>query len=77
VATCKGSATTSFDLTSCIRCMFAPKPFDVAKEMAGSQGQVVVCDGYWIPKRSSSFVSQLLKISSSSRSTPRRLRQFR
>jgi hypothetical protein len=46
--------------------MFAPKPFDVAKEMVRVTrpgGRIVM--GNWIPNDPSSFVSQLLKISSS------------
>ena len=46
--------------------MFAPKPFDVAKEMVRVTkpgGQIVM--GNWIPNDPTSFVSQLLKISSS------------
>jgi len=46
--------------------MFAPKPFDVAKEMVRVTkpgGRIVM--GNWIPNDTTSFVSQLLKISSS------------
>ena len=46
--------------------MFAPKPFGVAKEMVRVTkpgGRIVM--GNWIPNDSTSFVSQLLKISSS------------
>jgi hypothetical protein len=46
--------------------MFAPKPFDVAKEMVRVTkpgGRIVM--GNWIPNDATSFVSQLLKISSS------------
>jgi hypothetical protein len=46
--------------------MFAPKPFDAAKEMVRVTrpgGRIVM--GNWIPNDPSSFVSQLLKISSS------------
>jgi hypothetical protein len=46
--------------------MFAPKPFDVAKEMVRVTkpgGRIVM--GNWIPNDPTSFVSQLLKISSS------------
>lgn len=57
----------SFDLTlSMFGAMFAPKPFDVAKEMVRVTrpgGRVVM--GNWIPNDPTSFVSQLLKISSS------------
>jgi hypothetical protein len=45
--------------------MFAPKPFDVAKEMVRVTrpgGRIVM--GNWIPDDPTSFVSQLLKISS-------------
>jgi ubiquinone/menaquinone biosynthesis C-methylase UbiE len=55
----------SFDLTlSVFGAMFAPKPFDVAKEMVRvtkSGGRIVM--GNWIPN-DPTFVSQLLKISS-------------
>src|SRR4051794_15941401 len=56
----------SFDLTfSCFGAMFAPKPFDVAKEMVRVTkkpgGRIVMCN--WIPNDDTSFVSQLLKIS--------------
>src|SRR5262249_21243475 len=56
----------SFDLTvSIFGAMFAPKPFDVAKEMVRVTkpgGRIVM--GNWIPNDPTSFVSQLLKISS-------------
>jgi len=45
--------------------MFAPKPFDVAKEMVRvtkKGGRIEM--GNWIPNDPTSFVSQLLKISS-------------
>jgi hypothetical protein len=45
--------------------MFEPKPFDVAKEMVRVTkpgGRIVM--GNWIPNDPTSFVSQLLKISS-------------
>jgi hypothetical protein len=45
--------------------MFAPKPFDVAREMVRVTrpgGRIVM--GNWIPNDPTSFVSQLLKISS-------------
>jgi ubiquinone/menaquinone biosynthesis C-methylase UbiE len=62
-----GVADHSFDLTvSIFGAMFAPKPFDVAKEMARVTkpgGRIVM--GNWIPNDPTSFVSQLLKISSS------------
>jgi SAM-dependent methyltransferase len=57
----------SFDLTlSLFGAMFAPKPFDVAREMVRVTkpgGRILM--GNWIPNDSTSFVSQLLKISSS------------
>ena len=57
----------SFDLTlSVFGAMFAPKPFDVAREMVRVTkpgGRIVMCN--WIPNDTTSFVSQLLKISSS------------
>jgi SAM-dependent methyltransferase len=56
----------SFDLTlSVFGAMFAPKPFDVAKEMVRVTkpgGRIVM--GNWIPNDPTSYVSQLLKISS-------------
>jgi ubiquinone/menaquinone biosynthesis C-methylase UbiE len=56
----------SFDLTlSVFGAMFAPKPFDVAEEMVRVTrpgGRIVM--GNWIPNDPTSFVSQLLKISS-------------
>ncbi len=61
-----GVANHSFDMTlSVFGAMFAPKPFEVAKEMVRVTkpgGRVVM--GNWIPN-DSTFVSQLLKISSS------------
>ena len=60
-----GIADRSFDLTlSVFGAMFAPKPFDVAKEMVRVTkpgGRIVM--GNWIPN-DPTFVSQLLKISS-------------
>ncbi len=57
----------SFDLTvTFFGAMFAPKPFDVAREMVRVTkpgGRIVM--GNWIPNDPTSFVSQLLKISSS------------
>src|SRR6202165_1513594 len=57
----------TFDLVvSIFGAMFAPKPFDVAKEMVRVTkpgGRIVM--GNWIPNDPTSFVSQLLKISSS------------
>jgi ubiquinone/menaquinone biosynthesis C-methylase UbiE len=61
----EGVANGTFDLTlSIFGAMFAPKPFDVAKEMVRvtkSGGRVVM--GNWIPN-DPTFVSQVLKISS-------------
>ena len=55
-----------FDLTlSVFGAMFAPKPLDVAKEMVRVTkpgGRIVM--GNWIPNDPTSFVSQVLKISS-------------
>jgi ubiquinone/menaquinone biosynthesis C-methylase UbiE len=63
----QGVADHSFDLAiSIFGAMFAPKPFDVAKEMVRVTkpgGRVVM--GNWIPNDPTSFVSQLLKISAS------------
>lgn len=63
----QGVIDHSFDLTlSIFGAMFAPKPFDVAKEMVRVTkpgGRIVM--GNWIPNDTSSFVSQLLRISSS------------
>jgi ubiquinone/menaquinone biosynthesis C-methylase UbiE len=63
----QGVEDNSFDLSiSVFGAMFAPKPFDVAKEMVRVTkpgGRVVM--GNWIPNDPTSFVSQLLKISSS------------
>ncbi len=57
----------SFDLTlSVFGAMFAPKPVQVAKEMVRVTkpgGRIVM--GNWIPNDTTSFVSQLLRISSS------------
>ena len=62
----QGVGDHSFDLTlSVFGAMFAPKPFDVAKEMVRVTkpgGRIVM--GNWIPD-DPTFVSQLLKISSS------------
>ena len=61
----EGVGDDSFDLTvSVFGAMFAPKPFEVAKEMVRVTkpgGRIVM--GNWIPN-DSTFVSQLLKISS-------------
>ena len=63
----EGIADHSFDLTlSVFGAMFAPKPFDVARELVRVTkpgGRIVM--GNWIPNDPTSFVSQLLKISSS------------
>lgn len=62
----QGVPDHTFDLTiSIFGAMFAPKPFDVAKEMVRVTkpgGRIVM--GNWIPNDPTSFVSQLLKISS-------------
>jgi ubiquinone/menaquinone biosynthesis C-methylase UbiE len=61
----EGVRDGSFELTlSVFGAMFAPKPFDVAKEMVRVTkpgGQIVM--GNWIPN-DPTFVSQLLKLSS-------------
>ena len=63
----QGVSDHSFDLTiSMFGAMFAPRPFDVAREMVRVTkpgGRIVM--GNWIPNDPTSFVSQLLKISSS------------
>ncbi len=63
----EGVGDHSFDLTlSIFGAMFAPKPFEVAKEMVRVTkpgGRIVM--GNWIPNDTTSFVSQVLKISSS------------
>ncbi len=63
----QGVEDHSFDLAlSIFGAMFAPKPFDVAREMVRVTkpgGRIVM--GNWIPNDPTSFVSQLLKISSS------------
>ena len=62
----QGVPDHSFDLTLTIfGAMFAPKPAEVAKEMVRVTkpgGRIVM--GNWIPNDPTSFVSQLLKISS-------------
>ncbi len=62
-----GVSDDTFDLTlSVFGAMFAPKPFDAAKEMVRVTkpgGRVVM--GNWIPNDPTSFVSQLLRISAS------------
>ena len=59
-------ADASFDLSiSFFGAMFAPKPFDVAKEVVRVTkpgGRVIM--GNWIPNDPTSFVSDVLKISS-------------
>src|SRR6185295_14874785 len=61
----EGVADNAFDLTVTVfGAMFAPKPFDVAKEMVRVTkpcGRIVM--GNWIPN-DPTFVSQVLKISS-------------
>lgn len=61
----EGVADDSFDLTLTVfGAMFAPRPFEVAKEMVRVTrpgGRIVM--GNWIPNDSTSFVSELLKIS--------------
>jgi ubiquinone/menaquinone biosynthesis C-methylase UbiE len=61
----QGIADHSFDFTlSVFGAMFAPKPFEVAREMVRVTrrgGRIVM--GNWIPNDPTSFVSQLLKIS--------------
>jgi ubiquinone/menaquinone biosynthesis C-methylase UbiE len=63
----QGVDDQTFDLTlSVFGAMFAPRPFDVAREMVRVTkpgGRIVM--GNWIPNDPTSFVSQLLKISSS------------
>jgi ubiquinone/menaquinone biosynthesis C-methylase UbiE len=63
----EGIADGSFDLlVSVFGAMFAPKPLEVAQEMVRvvkPGGRIVM--GNWIPNDPTSFVSQLLKISSS------------
>jgi len=63
----QGVSDHSFDLTlSVFGAMFAPSPFDVAREMVRVTkpgGRIVM--GNWIPNDPTSFVSQLLKISAS------------
>jgi SAM-dependent methyltransferase len=61
----EGVNDATFDLTLTVfGAMFAPKPFDVAREMVRVTkpgGRIVM--GNWIPNDPTSFVSQLLKIS--------------
>ena len=60
-------ADDSFDLVvSIFGAMFAPKPFDVAREMVRvARPGARIAMGNWIPNDPTSFVSQLLKVSSS------------
>lgn len=62
----EGIPDHAFDLTiSIFGAMFAPKPLDVAREMVRVTkpgGRIVM--GNWIPNDPTSFVSQLLRISS-------------
>jgi ubiquinone/menaquinone biosynthesis C-methylase UbiE len=62
----------SFDLSvSIFGAMFAPKPFDVAREVVRVTkpgGRIIM--GNWIPNDDTSFVSQLLKIGSTYTSPP-------
>jgi SAM-dependent methyltransferase len=61
-----GIADNTFDLThTCFGAMFAPDPFDVAREMVRVTkpgGRIVM--GNWIPGDETSFVSLLLQIGS-------------
>ena len=61
----EGVPDAAFDLTlSVFGAMFAPRPFDVAKEMVRVTrpgGRIVM--GNWIPNDPESYVSQLLKVS--------------
>src|SRR5258705_1104523 len=61
----EGVADHSFDMTvSVFGAMFAPKPFDVAKEMVRvTRPGASIVMGNWIPN-DPTFVSQVLKISS-------------
>ncbi len=67
-----GVADGSFDLTlSMFGAMFAPKPFDVAREMVRVTkpgGRIVMAN--WIPNDTTSFVSQMLTISMSYAAPP-------
>lgn len=68
----QGVGDRSFDFTlSMFGAMFAPKPFDVAKEMVRVTkpgGRIVM--GNWIPNDPTSFVSEVLRISSAYTPTP-------
>jgi ubiquinone/menaquinone biosynthesis C-methylase UbiE len=63
----EGIGDGAFDFTlSVFGAMFAPKPFDVAREMVRVTklgGRIMM--GNWIPNDPTSFVSQLLKVSAS------------
>jgi ubiquinone/menaquinone biosynthesis C-methylase UbiE len=62
----EGLSDAMFDLTmSVFGAMFAPRPFEVAQEMVRvtKPGGTIVM-GNWIPNDPTSFVSQVLKISS-------------
>jgi SAM-dependent methyltransferase len=63
----QGVADRTFDLVlTFFGAMFAPRPFDAAREMVRVTkpgGRIVM--GNWIPNEPTSFVSQLLRISSS------------
>jgi ubiquinone/menaquinone biosynthesis C-methylase UbiE len=63
----RGVPDGSFDLTLTVfGAMFAPRPFDVAREMVRVTkpgGRIVM--GNWIPNDPTSFVSHLLRISAS------------
>lgn len=67
-----GVADDTFDLTiSVFGAMFAPEPFNVAREMVRVTkpgGRIVM--GNWIPNDPTSFVSQLLKIGSAYQPPP-------
>ncbi len=74
----EGVPDDSFDLTlSVFGAMFAPRPFDVAKEMVRVTkpgGRIVM--GNWIPN-DPTFVAQLLKISSAFTPPPRKASSVR
>lgn len=63
----QGVADGSFDLTlSMFGAMFAPRPFDAAREMVRvtkAGGRIVM--GTWIPNDQTSFVSQMFRINAS------------
>lgn len=68
----EGIADHDFDLTiSVFGAMFAPRPYDVAAEMVRVTrpgGRIVM--GNWIPNDPTSFVSQVLRISSAYTPSP-------